>query len=41
MVGHFKNVSSTFAQMPDRISNIEFTTFSPTVANTMLAAYTN
>ena len=37
MVGHLKNVSPTFAQMPDRIPNVEFTTVSPTVANTMLA----
>ena len=37
MVGHFKNVSTTFAQIPDRIPNVEFTTVSPTVANTMLA----
>ena len=38
MVGHLKNVSPTFAQMPDRITNVEFTTVSPTIANTMLAA---
>ncbi len=37
MVGHLKNVSSTFAQMPDRSTNVEFTTVSPTIANTMLA----
>jgi hypothetical protein len=37
MVGHLKNVSPTFAQMPDRITNVEFTTVSPTIANTMLA----
>jgi len=37
MVGHLKNVSSTFAQMPIRITNVEFTTVSPTIANTMLA----
>lgn len=37
MVGHLKNVSTTFAQMPDRIPNVEFTTVSPTIANTMLA----
>lgn len=37
IVGHLKNVSTTFAQMPDRIPNVEFTTVSPTIANTMLA----
>jgi hypothetical protein len=37
MVGHLKNVCSTFAEMPNRISNVEFTTVSPTIANTMLA----
>ena len=37
MVGHLKNVSPTFAQMPNRITNVEFTTFSPTIADTMLA----
>jgi hypothetical protein len=36
MVGHLKNVSPTFAQMPIRITNVEFTTVSPTIANTML-----
>ena len=38
MVGHLKNVSPTFAQMPDRITNVEFITVSPTIANTMLVA---
>jgi len=38
MVGHLKNVSSTFAQMLNRITNVEFTTVSPTIANTMLSA---
>jgi len=38
MVGHLKNVSPTFAQMPNRITNVEFTTVSPTIANMMLAA---
>jgi len=38
MVGRLKNVSPTFAQMPDRITNVDFTTVSPTIANTMLAA---
>jgi hypothetical protein len=37
MVGHLKNVSPTFAQMPNRITNVEFTTVNPTIANTMLA----
>jgi hypothetical protein len=36
MVGHLKNVSTIFAQMPNRIPNVEFTTVSPTIANTML-----
>jgi len=38
MVGHLKNVSPTFAQMPNRITNVEFTTVRPTIANTMLVA---
>jgi hypothetical protein len=38
MVGYLKNVSPTLAQMPHRITNVEFTTVSPTIANTMLAA---
>jgi len=37
MVGHLENVSPTFAQTPDRNTNVEFTTVSPTIANTMLA----
>ncbi|WP_026995193.1 hypothetical protein [Flectobacillus major] len=37
MLGHLKNVSPTFAQMPNRSTNVEFTTVSPTIANTMLA----
>jgi len=37
MVGHLRNISPTFAQMLDRITNVEFTTVSPTIANTMLA----
>jgi hypothetical protein len=37
MVGHLKNVSPAFAQMPKRNTNVEFTTVSPTIANTMLA----
>jgi hypothetical protein len=36
MVGHLKNVSPTFAQMVNRITNVELTTVSPTIANTML-----
>jgi len=35
MVGHLKIVSPTFAQMPNRITNVEFTTVNPTIANTM------
>jgi hypothetical protein len=27
--GHLKNVSPTFAQMPNRTTNVEFTTVSP------------
>lgn len=38
MVGHLRNVGLTFAQMPDRISNVEFITVSLTIANTMLCA---
>ena len=38
MVGHLKNVSPTFALMPDRSTNVEFITISPTIANTMLVA---
>jgi len=37
MVGHLENVSPTFAQMPNRITNVEFTTVSPTLGYTMLA----
>jgi hypothetical protein len=37
MVGHLTKVSPTFAQMPDRSTSVEFTTVSPTIANTMLA----
>jgi hypothetical protein len=37
MVEHLKNVSPTFAQMPDRITNVDFIPVSPTIANTMLA----
>jgi hypothetical protein len=33
MVGHLKIVSPKFAQMPNRITNVEFTTVSPTIAN--------
>jgi len=39
MVGYLKNVSPKFAQMPNRNTNVDFTTVSPTIANTMLAAY--
>jgi hypothetical protein len=35
MVGHLKTVSRTLAQMPNRITNVDFTTVSPTIANTM------
>ena len=31
MVGHLKNVNSTFAQMFNRITNVEFTTTFPSV----------
>jgi len=37
MVGHLKNGSPTFVQMPNRSTNVEFTSVSPTIANTMLA----
>jgi len=36
MVGHLKNARPAFAQMPDRSTNVKFTTVSPTIANTML-----
>jgi hypothetical protein len=35
MVGHLKNVCPTLAQMPNRITNVEFITVSSTIANTM------
>jgi len=38
MVGHLKNISPTFKQMPNRNTKVEFTTVSPTIANTMLVA---
>jgi hypothetical protein len=38
MVGHLKNISPTFAQLFNRITNIEFTSVRPTIANTMLVA---
>lgn len=38
IMGHLKNVSPTFAKMPNGITNVEFITVSPTIANTMLAA---
>jgi hypothetical protein len=38
MVGHLKTVCPTLAQMPNRITNAEFTTVGPTIANTMLPA---
>ena len=31
-VGHLKNVSTTFAQMPNRITKVEFIDVSPTIA---------
>jgi predicted amino acid-binding ACT domain protein len=34
--GILENLTPTFAQMPNRITNIEFTTVSPTSAKTML-----
>jgi hypothetical protein len=36
MVGHLKNVSLTFAQMPNSSTNAEFTTVSPAIANMRL-----
>jgi hypothetical protein len=41
MVGHLKNVSPTFAQMPNSSTNVEFIPVSPTIANTMLADVIN
>jgi hypothetical protein len=37
MVGHLKKVRPTFAQKPNRITNVEFTTVCPTIAKPMLA----
>jgi hypothetical protein len=37
MVVHLKKISPTFAQMPNKSTNIEFTTVCPTIANPMLA----
>lgn len=37
MVEFLKKVSPTFAQMHNRITNVEFTTINPTITNTMLA----
>jgi hypothetical protein len=37
MVGHLKKISPTFAQMPNRSTNVEFTTVCPTIAKPMLA----
>ena len=33
--GIWNTISPTFAQMPNRITNVEFITVSPTIANTM------
>jgi len=38
MVGYLKKVSTTFVQMLNRNINADFTTVSPTSANTMLVA---
>jgi hypothetical protein len=38
VVGHLKNVSLTFAHMPDRSIKVEFITVSRTIANTIAAA---
>jgi len=37
MAGHLKNVSPTFLQTSNSITTAEFTTVSPTIANTLLA----
>jgi hypothetical protein len=39
MVGHLKNVRPTFAQKPNRITNVEFTTVSPTIAKPILCLH--
>ena len=36
--GAFGKLQPDIAQMPIRITNVEFTTVCPTIANTMLAA---
>ena len=38
MLGHLEIASLTFAEMLNRITKVEYTTVSPTIANTMLAA---
>jgi hypothetical protein len=38
MLGHLKDVRPTFVQMHNRITNVEFSTISPDIANTMLRA---
>jgi hypothetical protein len=37
ILAHMKYVSPTFTQVPDKITNVAFSTVSPTVANTILA----
>ena len=36
IVGHLKNVSPTFGQMSNRITNVEVTNVTPTIANTIV-----
>lgn len=38
MLGNLTGVSLTFAQIPIRITNVEFAAASPAIANTMLPA---
>jgi len=38
IVGLLKYASQTLAQMPNRTTDVEIATVSPTIANTMLAA---
>jgi hypothetical protein len=38
MMVYLKNIRSTFVQLPNRLSNIEFTTVCTTIANRLLTA---
>ncbi len=38
-VWHLKNLGQTFAEKPNRITNVAYRTVCPTIANTMLAVF--